>query len=77
VFVEYGEDTGYDGELLRVNWLLWSYFFLCFKFFLKRIKIFLFFLFQVNIFLVFLDYFDVLISKIIFLKIKNIILILF
>jgi len=37
--------------------------------FLKKIKIFLFFyLLQINIFLVFLNYFDILISKIIFLK---------
>ena len=36
--------------------------------FLKRIKNFLIFLLQINIFLVFLNYFDVLISKIIFKK---------
>jgi hypothetical protein len=61
------ESIGYCGPI----------FFYVLNFFLKKIKIFLFFLFQINIFLVFLDYFDVLISKIIFLKIKNIILILF
>jgi len=44
--------------------------------FLKKIEIFLFFsLLQINIFLVFLDYFDALISKIIFLN--NIFLIYF
>jgi hypothetical protein len=46
---------------------------------LKKFKFFLFFsLLQINIFLVFLDYFDALISKMIFKKIKkNIILIYF
>jgi hypothetical protein len=46
-----------------------SFCFCVLEMFLKRIKFFLIFsLFQINIFLVFLNYFDVLISKIIFKK---------
>jgi len=37
----------------------------------KHVLLIFIFLFKINIFLVFLDYFDALISKIIFLKIKN------
>jgi hypothetical protein len=43
------------------------FYFCVLKAFLKKFEIFLFFsLFQINIFLMFLDYFDVLMSKIIF-----------
>jgi len=46
--------------------------------FLKNLNFILFFLLQINIFFIFSDYFDVLISKIIFFKIKkNIVLIHF
>jgi len=59
-------DIDFKGETLGL---------ICFcvsKIFLKKFKFFLFFSsLQINIFLVFLDYFDPLISKLIFKKIKK------
>jgi hypothetical protein len=63
---------------LQTSWLpflcyLDSVCFCVLKVFLKKFKFYFIFFIQINIFLVFLDYFDALISKIIF-KNKKIIL---
>ena len=57
-----------------------SYYIICFyilKIFFKKIENILCFFYQINIFLIFLNYFDALISKIIFKIIKKIIILIY
>ena len=57
---------------MLANVFYFIYIFLYFKSVLKKFKFYLFFLLQINIFFMFLNYFDVLMSKIILKKLKNI-----